>query len=63
MADEQRKTDYFLTAPRVGGLSYDQLMALFRTVTGREPTPEDLAEAEAEYNAHLATLADRQRDS
>lgn len=60
---EVKKVDYFLKAPRVGTPSFDELMALLRALTGREPTAADLAEAEAEYDAHLATLAPRQRDS
>lgn len=40
-----KKPELFLVGPSEGGPSLDDLMALFRKLTGREPTEEDLVKA------------------
>jgi hypothetical protein len=36
------KPELFLTGRRTGGPTADDLLALFRKLTGREPSPEDV---------------------
>ena len=48
MANE--KAELHLTGLRVGGPSFEDIIALFRSLTGREPMPEDLAKAKAAYD-------------
>lgn len=44
-----QKPHLYLTGPQDGGPTFDDMMALFRMLTGREPTPEQVAEAKKEY--------------
>ena len=47
MSNEKKKAELNLTGPSKGGPSLDDLTALFRGLTGREPSEQDLAEARA----------------
>jgi hypothetical protein len=40
-----------LTGPRVGGPSFEDLMALFTSLTGRDPTPVELVTGREEYDS------------
>lgn len=44
------KPHLFLTGPRTGAPTLKDLLALFRQMTGREPTPTEIADAEQEFN-------------
>jgi len=42
-----KKPDFYLTGPRTGGPSVDDVLRLFTKLTGRTPTPEDVAAVKA----------------
>lgn len=49
MRSEKSKPILHLTGPREGSPSFDDLMDLYRGLTGKEPTPEQLVEAQGLY--------------
>jgi hypothetical protein len=51
----------YLTGQRNGAPTLDDITALFRKLTGREPTPEDVATSKALLDAHLATQRSSRR--
>ena len=50
MTIEKPKPISYLIGPRKGAPSFDDWIALYRALTGKEPMPEDRAEAEAIYS-------------
>ena len=47
MATKEPKRISYLIGPREGGPSFEDLIALYRAITGREPTEQDRADAAA----------------
>jgi hypothetical protein len=44
---ETKKAELYLTGPREAAPTVDDLVALFRRLTGKEPTAEEVAAAQA----------------
>ena len=42
-----------LTGPRIGAPTLDDIIALSKKLTGRDPTPEEIAKAKAMFDRHV----------
>ena len=49
VGQQKKKPELFLTGPKVGAPSFEDVMALFTKITGREPTPQERADARKEW--------------
>ena len=56
---KQVVVDYYLTGRRHGPPTLDDILAMFRRVTGREPSPEEIDEARVKHDMFLQTLEER----
>lgn len=60
-APKNEKPTLHLTGPAKGPPTVDDIMQLYKDLTGREPTPEEYASVKAKIDAHIAKLAKEAR--
>lgn len=53
------KAELHLVGQTVGPPTFEDLVSLFKSLTGRDPTPEELAEAREEFDLHATSAAMR----
>jgi hypothetical protein len=52
---DSKKPALYLTGPSKGPPTIDDITALYKSLTGRDPTPEELAESKAMLEKHAAS--------
>ena len=52
------KGKVYLTGNKIGPPTFDQIIAMTKRLTGRDPTPEEFARAKAKWDAFCAQKAD-----